>query len=1131
LRALMRFLLIISLYFSLPIAKAATGISLRMEKEIESTFLINGKVSPEKVALYRSQAKQKRAEIIANLVRYYEQIGGSSREKAIEKANESDAGLAYDRLEELSLIMLKASPANAKKIALKMLELGFALRSDGRWLTEDELKGYAKGFTKDFLVKAKNNSQEEAYNLFNPVTNQFYTQSELSQIKSKGGDLSKLDPIGDGQFYTNTKIETYKVENTYNPNSELYRGSKILFPDDNVELEYLGLRRSQSRIKMDVETIVNGVKQKYKFKILSETHSEPTAAALAAALGYNTDPTRSVRNPKLYFNKVSKAEFLRDLESYYGWWEPQWNVVKEGRDAKGDYIIFREGLLEAKVSSVNRIGSWSFNKNSSPDHREVRGLSIFAAWLANSDMKEEGQTKLILKDNDSPESMYYSLNDLGWGFGSFMYPESIGFFKWNPIKRISEKGVSLNYMTWRWSDLFDGITYDDARWIIRRMARLSRAQISAAVALGKWDKKVEAVVIEKLIARRNAFVKAFNLEKEISESRVDFSLAPSDEQAEKSKTGGKAPAQNLPDFMKTPLSSIIGPSLLAIESTLLNTVIKEGTNAIEREVLFKGDDLWGTNIPFATGLILKVRRKIAKNEEPRSIMERYLVHDEVTLGWVLGAGSIDVSGKAIYYRSFNLIYPSKERRTGLYFPNYIANLFLPYAPGFTKLPEKYSLFIQDYIEGSGTVRISNKSIFSLGAQASLSRIFLRRFLIGDRGNGFVNIMEDKSQATKVSGEINAALAFIKFPMVVGSVEKGSIDREIWKVTNNSVNSNARFFESVRNLVGWLDVSSFSEIAEKRRIKSDYITNRYGINLFSLIFSNNSYRKDDISEHEGEDDKLAQKSLQIERISDEVWNLPITNQEQNVVRSFFLGVKDEKNGFSKPVLGLNVKILDGKSSSKEFKGEYLDFVNRAANNPYFIPFSPILHTNRDEWGVLLTQFDFLIYEKAIARLLSVSEDELWSDFRSVTGYQPDGFPSNTGDLRKDTMINKWNAVVHNLMQARGPIPRERMANRLVSAIQNAVVSTSMSTGVKGDLVGVLKSILGDEEYFISAKIGTPIYAENIFPEGKPLVNRIGVLKYRDPTLHNFSMGGISDIFNFFDSIIPHNSQVPSTDYPY
>jgi hypothetical protein len=1113
-------------------AMAENGFSPRIENQLEETFFEQGKVSIGKIDEYEKRSKILREEIIGNLIRYYEQVGGKTHEKAVEKALESDTAVGYDRMAELTKIMKKASPANAKKIGLSVLELGFALRSDGKWMDYEEIGGYAKGFSKNYLVKARNPKQEEAHNLFNFVAGRYYTQGELAQIKANGGDVSTLQPVGDGRFFNNTNIESFKITDTYNRNSKLYEGVDIPFPDDGVELEYLELRRSESRIKMDVNAVVNGKKVKYKFKIISESHSEPTAAALASALGYNTDPTRSIRMPKLYFNKVSKAEFLRDLEAYYGWWEPQWNVIKEGRDEKGDFIIFREGLLEAKPSDLNRIGSWSFNKNSSPDLREVRALSVFMGWTANSDMKEEGQTKLILKSNDTPESMFYALNDLGWGFGNFYYPETVGFFKWNPIKRVDEKGVSFNYMTWRWSDLFEGVTYDDARWIIRRMARLSRAQITDAVNLGKWDPKVAGILVEKLLARRNALVKAFGLEKEVKESAVDFLVAPSDEQFENQAPTKKNAPMSLPDFMKTPLASVIGPTLLAIESSLVNAAIKEVTKPIAKEFFFNGEDLWGIDAPFASGLILKVNRHVAKNAEPRSIMERYLVHDEITIGWVLGVGSIDVNGKAIYYRSFNLIYPVKEQRGGLYLPNYLANIFLPYAPGFIKLPSKYSMFVQDYIEGSGTMRVSTQGPINIGAQGTLSKVFLRRFLFGDRGDGVVHLMEDKTQWTRLSAQINAALAFIKFPMIAASVEKGTIDREIWKINTKKAGSNERFFESVRNVVGMLDISPFADIAEKRRIKSDYITNRYGMNLFNLIFSSKSYRKDEITEYEGQDDKLTQKSLQIESISDEVWKAPIVNiQEEDVVRAFFLGVKDEKDSFSKPVLGLNVKLLDTQTFSKEFKDEYLDFVNKSVNDDYFIPFSPDLQTNKDQWGTLLTQFDFLLYENAIQKLLTISKDRLWQLFTEITGYPLGNFPSRTGDLLKDTMTNKFYGVVADLMSARGPIPRERMANKLVSAIQTAAVTTSMTSAVKGDLIGIIRRAVGDEDIFISAKIGAPIYAENILPEGKPLVNRIGVLKYRDPKLHNFSMGGVSDIFNFFDSIIPEDGQAPSTDYPY
>ena len=1122
----------ISLFVLSTSVMAENSRSPRIERQLEETFFDQGRVSIAKIDAYEMKSKMLREEIIGNLIRYYEQVGSKTHEKAIEKAMDSDIAVGYGRMAELTHIMKKSSPENARNIGISLLELGFALRSDGKWMDYDEIGGYAKGFRKNYLIKARNNQQEEAHNLFNFVANRYYTQGELNQIKTGGGDVSTLQPVGDGRFFTNTNIEKYKINSTYNKTSKLFDGVEIPFPNDGVELEYLQLKRSESRIKMDVEATINGKKIKYKLKIISESHSEPTAAALASAIGYNTDPSKSIKLPKLYFNKTSKAEFLKDLEAYYGWWEPQWNVVQEGHDEKGDFIIFREGLLEAKPSDFNRIGSWSFNKNSSPDLREVRALPVFMAWTANSDMKEEGQTKLILKSDDSPESMYYSLNDLGWGFGNFYYPETVGFFKWNPIKRVDEKGVSLNYMTWRWSDLFDGVSYDDARWLIRRLARLSRSQIADAVALGKWEPKVAGILVEKLLARRNSYVKAFGLDNEVKPSEVDCTVAPSDEEFDKAAETKKNAPMSLPDFIKTPLSSIIGPTLLAIESSLINSAIKEVTKPIEKEFFFKGEDLWGIDAPFASGLILKVNRHVSKNAEPRSIMERYLVHDEITIGWVLGVGSIDVNGKAIYYRSFNLIYPSKEQRGGLYKPNYLANLFLPYAPGFIKLPSKYSMFIQDYIEGSGTMRVSSQGIINIGAQGTISKVYLRRFLLGDRGNGVVNLMEDKSQWTKLSAEINAALAFIKFPMITASLEKGTIDREIWKINTKKPGSNERFFESVRNIVGMLDISPFADIAEKTRIKSDYITNRFGMNLFNLIFSSKTYRKDEITEYEGENDKLKEKSLQIESISDEVWKAPIVNiSEEDVVRAFFIGVKDEKDSFSKPVLGLNIKLFDTQTFSNEFKDEYLDFVNKSVDDQNFMPFTPEMQTNRDQWGMLLTQFDFLLYEDAIQKLLTISSERIWQLFTEITGYSFSQFPSRTGDLRKDAMINKFHSVVFNLMAARGPIPRERMANKLVSAIQSAAVTTSMATSVKGDLIGVIRRAVNDEDIFISAKIGPPIYAENIFPGGKPLVNRLGVLKYRDPKLHNFSLGGISDIFNFFDSIIPTDGQAPSTDQPY
>jgi hypothetical protein len=91
--------------------------------------------------------------------------------------------------------------------------------------------------------------------------------------------------------------------------------------------------------------------------------------------------------------------------------------------------------------------------------------------------------------------------------------------------------------------------------------------------------------------------------------------------------------------------------------------------------------------------------------------------------------------------------------------------------------------------------------------------------------------------------------------------------------------------------------------------------------------------------------------------------------------------------------------------------------------------------------------------------------------------------------------------------------------------------SLTSGIKGDLIGVVLSQLTEDSYFLSAKISSPIYKQNIFPQEKPLVNRRGTLKYKDARLHDFSLNTVSVIYNFFDSVIPEGGIVPSIEYTY
>ena len=69
-------------------------------------------------------------------------------------------------------------------------------------------------------------------------------------------------------------------------------------------------------------------------------------------------------------------------------------------------------------------------------------------------------------------------------------------------------------LTHPYADQFVETTFDDARWIARMIAGISRAEFQQIVRLAAYPPDVAALVTEKLIARRNQLILLFNLDKD-----------------------------------------------------------------------------------------------------------------------------------------------------------------------------------------------------------------------------------------------------------------------------------------------------------------------------------------------------------------------------------------------------------------------------------------------------------------------------------------------------------------------------------------------------------------------------------------------------------------------------------------
>ncbi|MCB0348428.1 MAG: hypothetical protein KDD37_06305, partial [Bdellovibrionales bacterium] len=101
--------------------------------------------------------------------------------------------------------------------------------------------------------------------------------------------------------------------------------------------------------------------------------------------------------------------------------------------------------------------------------------------------------------------------------------ESVNVFSWNPGKEFNQQ-LSLPYEE---SYIFS-TSYEDARWITRKILKLSRSDFESIVAEAHYPIEVEKLIVEKLISRRNFLAKYLDLKNEFNEISVNSKVSLGD---------------------------------------------------------------------------------------------------------------------------------------------------------------------------------------------------------------------------------------------------------------------------------------------------------------------------------------------------------------------------------------------------------------------------------------------------------------------------------------------------------------------------------------------------------------------------------------------------------------------------
>jgi hypothetical protein len=212
-----------------------------------------------------------------------------------------------------------------------------------------------------------------------------------------------------------------------------------------------------------------GVKIRVKF---AETKSEPFAARIFWALGYNVDATDYCEGLKIRYDRRLFEEFnsreevstqfrflyvlplytLKMQKRYDPFEYIAWAVMKDGRRVNGaglkreliqagrqesggmgqgtgalrfryeveeqiDHLVTVPANVQIREKRAESIGPWAFEGLGHEDRRELRGAGLLAAWIGWYDCRQQNTRLRVLHQSGAPARLLHYFTDLGAGLG------------------------------------------------------------------------------------------------------------------------------------------------------------------------------------------------------------------------------------------------------------------------------------------------------------------------------------------------------------------------------------------------------------------------------------------------------------------------------------------------------------------------------------------------------------------------------------------------------------------------------------------------------------------------------------------------------------------------------------------
>lgn len=1143
----------------------------------DSSSGLGTRVSQPKLGAYREFIHKKLRFLSSHVYNYETVEKGSSDRKARAAIEEQDVIVALEHiLDLLDRLEGAKDTREAYDLAAEIVMVEYATRSYTEALASLEIPMHIKNMLLDWSVANKTRARgasAEATNLVDPATGEFYTPEELRALIRAGEDISRLNPPPESPFWS-AKEDISKVDvisNYLRGGDPVHEGMVSEFPPfEGAEVDYQKAHKTQSKPKLDVIYVDDECRKKskkkrkqcsrkIKLKFGMETHADPVANALLAALGYNVDVSMHLRTIRINLGKHSFQELQADWAGYFDRQRlhtliPLETVLLEGerghsRDARGEYVVFREAVAELKPEEIHRVGFFTFSSGMAAVMREARGLFLFNVWIGNGDMKDEENNKLALRrDADGEMKMYLIQQDLGHAMG-LVLPERPNAFPWDAVEVSAFSRLfgwirgrkELNYINLQDNGLEETATYADAKWMARLIAQLTRKQIEDAVGLGHWPGGIAALYVEKLIHRRNQFVETFGLEREFAPIPVDRHITTADG----SVVDGRL-LQSRWEHSSVRFREHWRDVFWPVAVYLADAAKRGFQRAVASfDTIDPGEFEITSRFVIDPDLLIDLSREVRLNPHPQASFDQYIVRDSIGIGIRLAAGYIG-SADGAWFRRLSLAYPAATKRLAINARNRVINLLLPYDVWRGRLPEKYVLLREEMFRTGLRVRPDEAALLSpigAGLDARQNWVLAHRSAIDHREENPV-VWLDESRFLDQKIQAFLELAVLHIPFLEAGRSGGSLAGEAWTLDADRLapegGDGSAIFEG---LVGRGDFGDVGRIrlGDPTRVALDFEKRQ---SRWSLILAGARFRagEDRITLLDSSGNPLREE-YRSEMRHESSWSFLDNGETQGVVVKGYLGALDPGARVAdEPVVAVRYSIDDLNTHSDELNSYYGLLEGLGAGRKYMASeFAAqeweVSGREKGRWTRILTSGRVRLYGAALRRLMELEEAGYWSllarnlglDASRLARYRarldaPD--PKQRMMARRSSFgreygraIRRSSRILRSLRAARdAPSDRDRL-RLLVKALYLA----NFRAGDTFDpiLMATLLEWAGIDELvdrgqlIVAGRVTKAFEDENNLPERRDMVGRLGVERDFRPVDYTFFPFDAVELYNMLN----------------